>query len=73
MPEDEVVLTHQGEFRGVGRALAPGRPVVGNLANNHARDAGTEGFERTREHLEAEGIFMRIDPAIEPEAYRGPS
>ena len=40
------------------RALAPGRLVVGNLANNHARDAGEDGFERTREQLLAAGVLV---------------
>ena len=40
------------------RALAPGRLVVGNLANNHARDAGEDGFDRTREQLLAAGVLV---------------
>ncbi|HEX6631091.1 MAG TPA: CapA family protein [Gemmatimonadaceae bacterium] len=40
------------------REVAPGAVVVANVANNHARDAGTEGFERTREHLEAAGVYV---------------
>jgi hypothetical protein len=32
--------------------------VVGNVANNHARDAGREGLEATRRHLERAGIHV---------------
>jgi hypothetical protein len=32
--------------------------VVGNVANNHARDAGNEGLEATRRHLERAGVHV---------------
>ena len=40
------------------RALAPDAQVAGNLANNHARDAGEPGFEATRRHLERAGVLV---------------
>jgi hypothetical protein len=33
-------------------------PVVGNVANNHARDAGNEGLQATRRHLEHAGVHV---------------
>ena len=33
-------------------------PVVGNLANNHARDAGPAGFDTTRALLERAGVHV---------------
>jgi hypothetical protein len=38
------------------RAVAPHATVVGNVANNHARDAGLEGFADTQRHLAAAGV-----------------
>jgi poly-gamma-glutamate capsule biosynthesis protein CapA/YwtB (metallophosphatase superfamily) len=32
--------------------------VVANLANNHARDAGVEGFEATRAYLDSAGVAV---------------
>jgi poly-gamma-glutamate capsule biosynthesis protein CapA/YwtB (metallophosphatase superfamily) len=32
--------------------------VVGNLANNHARDAGVDGLEETIAHLTAAGVYV---------------
>jgi hypothetical protein len=32
--------------------------VVGNLANNHARDAGVEGLAETRAHLDSAGVLV---------------
>lgn len=32
--------------------------VVGNVANNHSRDAGEEGFQATRRHLEDAGVLV---------------
>lgn len=40
------------------RAVAPDATVVGTVANNHSRDAGASGFERTREALEAAGLVV---------------
>lgn len=40
------------------RRVAPQARVVGNIANNHARDAGTEGFEATRRALEDADVFV---------------
>jgi hypothetical protein len=40
-------------IRGV---VVPEVVVVGNLANNHSRDAGEAGFDATRAHLETAGI-----------------
>lgn len=38
------------------RGVAPDAVVVGNLANNHANDAGPAGFDETRRRLEAAGV-----------------
>lgn len=38
------------------RRLAGEAPLVGNLANNHARDAGPEGLGVTRDHLLSAGL-----------------
>ncbi|HET7230086.1 MAG TPA: CapA family protein, partial [Longimicrobium sp.] len=35
---------------------AGGRPVVGNVANNHGRDAGESGWYTTMRHLRAAGV-----------------
>jgi hypothetical protein len=40
------------------RAVAPGAKVVGNVANNHARDAGAAGFAETRRRLIDAGVFV---------------
>lgn len=40
------------------RRTNPDVPVVGNVANNHARDAGTEGFLATLDHLERAGVHV---------------
>lgn len=42
-------------LRSIGDSLAV---VVGNVANNHARDAGQEGFDATARHLRAAGVFV---------------
>lgn len=39
------------------RALSP-VPVVGNVANNHANDAGPKGVLQTRERLTAAGVYV---------------
>jgi len=41
----------------LGRA-AGGRPVVGNVANNHARDAGESGWYATMRHLQGAGVSV---------------
>lgn len=43
---------------GALRALLPAGEVVGNVANNHAMDAGPSGFEATRLHLRAAGAHV---------------
>jgi hypothetical protein len=40
------------------RGVAPGAEVIGNLANNHARDAGDSGLGATVRHLEAAGVAV---------------
>jgi poly-gamma-glutamate capsule biosynthesis protein CapA/YwtB (metallophosphatase superfamily) len=40
------------------RAVAPRARVVGNLANNHARDAGAAGLRSTIAHLDAAGVAV---------------
>ncbi len=40
------------------RALAPGRVVVGNVANNHARDAGDAGRDSTVAALGRAGVLV---------------
>jgi hypothetical protein len=40
------------------RGLAPHAQVVGNVANNHARDAGLDGLQRTTRHLSAAGVHV---------------
>lgn len=40
------------------RGVADSAVVVGNVANNHSRDAGPEGFEVTRAHLRRAGVFV---------------
>lgn len=40
------------------RALSPGRTVVGNVANNHARDAGPQGLDSTIAVLERAGVLV---------------
>jgi hypothetical protein len=39
------------------RVLAESAAVIGNLANNHARDAGPEGLDSTIAHLWAAGVW----------------
>ncbi len=51
------------------RRLAPRGEVVGNLANNHARDAGERGFERTvalleRAHVHITGVDTLATPVV---------
>jgi hypothetical protein len=54
------------------RRLAPRGQVVGNLANNHARDAGERGFERTVALLERARVRVTgIDTLATPVATRG--
>ena len=40
------------------RRLLPVGAVVGNVANNHARDAGAAGFEETVAHLATAGVAV---------------
>ena len=40
------------------RALGGDAPVVGNIANNHAGDAGQKGRRETIAHLEAAGVHV---------------
>ncbi len=40
------------------RHLRPVGAVVGNVANNHAMDAGPAGFEATRHHLAQAGVYV---------------
>ena len=40
------------------RALGGSSPVVGNIANNHASDAGQRGRRETIMHLEAAGVHV---------------
>lgn len=40
------------------RSLAPRGAVVGNVANNHAHDAGVRGLEQTIEHLTEAGVHV---------------
>ncbi len=40
------------------RDLAPGAAVVGNVANNHAEDAGAEGLAVTMGHLADAGVLV---------------
>jgi len=40
------------------RAVAPGAVVVGGIANNHALDAGGEGFRQTAAHLRQAGVLV---------------
>jgi hypothetical protein len=42
-------------LRSVGDSIAV---VVGNVANNHARDAGQAGFDATAAHLRAAGVLV---------------
>lgn len=47
--------------------LAPHARVIGNVANNHARDAGWEGLVETRRLLEQEGVAVTgIDTIATP-------
>ena len=40
------------------RRIADSAIVVGNVANNHSRDAGPDGFEITRRHLRRAGVLV---------------
>ena len=40
------------------RRLAPAGEIVGNVANNHAMDAGLSGFEATQRHLAEAGAHV---------------
>jgi hypothetical protein len=40
------------------RAVAPQAMVIGNVANNHARDAGPVGFAETRRRLTGAGVLV---------------
>jgi poly-gamma-glutamate capsule biosynthesis protein CapA/YwtB (metallophosphatase superfamily) len=40
------------------RRLLPQGEVVGNVANNHAMDAGAPGFEATQAHLAVAGVYV---------------
>lgn len=40
------------------RQVAESAAVVGNVANNHSRDAGREGFDVTRRHLRRAGVLV---------------
>jgi hypothetical protein len=40
------------------RLAGDGAAVVGNVANNHSRDAGPEGFEETLRHLDDAGVHI---------------
>ncbi len=40
------------------RGVHPGGCVIGNLANNHAMDAGELGFAETHDRLAAAGVFV---------------
>lgn len=54
------------------RRLAPRAQVVGNLANNHARDAGAEGFELTLSLLRRAGVHVTgVDTMATPVVTRG--
>ena len=45
------------------RRLADSGEVVGNIANNHAMDAGHLGFVATQGHLESAGVYATgVDP-----------
>jgi hypothetical protein len=54
------------------RRIAPRAEVVGNLANNHARDAGERGFERTVRLLERARVHVTgVDTLATPVVTRG--
>jgi hypothetical protein len=40
------------------REVAPGAAVVGNVANNHAEDAGADGLAATMRHLADAGVLV---------------
>jgi hypothetical protein len=46
------------------RAVAPGSVVVGNLANNHANDAGRSGQDSTVAALVAAGVLVTGDDTL---------
>jgi hypothetical protein len=43
---------------GALRRIAPNAEVAGNVANNHAMDAGSEGFARTGRYLADAGVYV---------------
>ncbi|HET7551151.1 MAG TPA: CapA family protein [Gemmatimonadaceae bacterium] len=54
------------------RRISPRGQVVGNLANNHARDAGARGFERTVKLLERARVHVTgVDTLATPVVTRG--
>ena len=46
------------------RGIAPGRVVVGNVANNHARDAGDAGHDTTVALLTRAGVLVTGDDTL---------
>jgi len=46
------------EAAGAIRRFAPDAQVAGNVANNHAMDAGAPGFEATVTHLQEAGVHV---------------
>lgn len=46
------------------RSIAPGARVVGNLANNHARDAGNAGQDSTVSALRRAGVYVSGDDTL---------
>lgn len=48
----------QVEVAGALRRVAGGAEVVGNVANNHAADAGRPGWRETMRHLEEAGVHV---------------
>ncbi len=46
------------------RAIAPERVVVGNVANNHSRDAGNAGHDTTITYLTGAGILVTGDDTV---------
>lgn len=54
------------------RRLSDSAAVVGNLANNHARDAGPEGLEITTRYLTDAGVLVTgVDTMVTPVVTRG--
>lgn len=57
------------DVAGAFRRFAGRAAAVGNVANNHAMDAGPEGFERTLAELQAAGVYVSgadTNPALVP-------